>query len=347
VECTDCPSGKWTSGNAAHPRASCDAIPTQFPTASPTVSPTAFPTAAPTAQPTPMYTPLLHLHGQPNIELDASVTEDYVDAGAQCTDGGDGDISGDVTVRSSLPGLAQPGVYWTVYTCTNSQGNSALAATRYITVVDNKCPVCTINSGAPSDIEASFPYSDAGAHCSDVLDGPISTMVYSFGVPQTVNQIVNVEQTGVYLVTYRAVDTSGNWNDGVCAGTTHTVRTITVIDTLKPVLALNYKGKIVQVSKNLDTPQDGSAPLHERYRRGVGGEDNPAFTAQFHTTSDHISQMFASQHASTRRLGAVVSDMAGTRDLRLVGGAVAAALTGFALLVLSVYRKFRSDVVPV
>ena len=79
----------------------------------------------------------------------------------------------------------------------------------------------------------------------------------------------------------------------------------------------------------------------------VNNSANPAFTAQFHTTSDHISQMFASQHASTRRLGAVVSDMAGTRDLRLVGGAVAAALTGFALLVLSVYRKFRSDVVPV
>merc|ERR1711871_1661365 len=92
--------------------------------------------------------------------------------------------------------------------------------------------------------EASFEYTDAGAVCSDAIDGSVS---YT-----TINP-VNVEVTGTYVVTYRAENTVGLWNDGKNnAGTAdvHTClggnqqyfRTVHVIDTLKPKIVVKYQG---------------------------------------------------------------------------------------------------------
>merc|ERR1711918_301085 len=47
---------------------------------------------------------------------------------------------------------------------------------------------------------------------------------------------VNTEKVGTYVVTYRIKDKAGNWNDGKCKGSKHYKRTVTVKDTLKPVI---------------------------------------------------------------------------------------------------------------
>ena len=49
----------------------------------------------------------------------------------------------------------------------------------------------------------------------------------------------------MYHVIYRAKDSSGNWNDEDCLGKAEYIRTVHVVDTLKPVIALHYGSKLV------------------------------------------------------------------------------------------------------
>ena len=122
--------------------------------------------------------------------------------------------------------------------------------------------------GAPTiTVEASFAYHDAGAACADNLDGP---------VPTVVTNPVDTDQVGVYFVTYRARDAAGNWNDAngfasvdrqgdsgaKCTGAAQYVRTVHVVDTLKPAIALTYSDKLIAMGAATD--------------KGAGGEDNPA-----------------------------------------------------------------------
>merc|ERR1712118_481257 len=73
-------------------------------------------------------------------------------------------------------------------------------------IAQTACPRCTVNEcsndnynnsayDCSMDHEASFDYTDAGAVCHDQIDGQVN---YT-----TIND-VDVEQTGVYIVTYRA-----------------------------------------------------------------------------------------------------------------------------------------------
>merc|ERR1719460_2968627 len=89
----------------------------------------------------------------------------------------------------------------------------------------------------------SFPYTDEGAVCTDIIDGTVQTHV---------KNPVTVETTGTYVVTYRAVNSVGLWNDGKaadgvadgtgCRGTAiNYFRTVKVSDTLKPVIKLTYE----------------------------------------------------------------------------------------------------------
>ena len=114
---------------------------------------------------------------------------------------------------------------------------------------DTKCPTCIVAPG-PEKIEASFPYSDAGATCTDSLSGALTPHVYNG---------VDVEKTGTYEVTYRVKDGSGNWNDGQCTGSQKYIRTVRVVDTLRPVIGLKYAGKLVHMSDSSDVSQTAAA----------------------------------------------------------------------------------------
>merc|ERR1712146_763263 len=76
-----------------------------------------------------------------------------------------------------------------------------------------------------------------------------------------VSGLPNVDVTGTYVITYRVKDSAGNWNDGQgtnCRGAAQYRRKVTVIDSLKPVLALRFKDKqsgkpyTIQMSNEVD-----------------------------------------------------------------------------------------------
>jgi len=199
--------------------------------------------------------------------MEASDVASYVDAGATCVDELDGNLNRKVHVESQVPiDLMKTSLYPynITYTCKNHAGISAIPSTRHVLVQDRTCPSCNMLAG-PSTIEASFPFSDAGAICKDSINKPIGEVL-------TFNP-VNVESTGTYFVTYRVRDSSKNWNDGVsenywkqCKGGKVYQRRIVVVDTLRPVVALRYNGHILQVGSHSDvsssdTPEENPIPF--------------------------------------------------------------------------------------
>jgi len=258
--------------------------------------------------------------------------DNYVDAGATCSDLIDGNLNRAVRVSGDVVNLARPGAYHIKYDCDNHEGIAAYQAERIVYVQDHTCPVCQINPG-PSEIEASFPYADPGASCYDTVDGtfPKSAIVVS-GLP-------NVEQVGEYTIMYRVQDSAGNWNDGAgtnCEGAYTYTRTVDVVDSLKPVLALRLK--------NPDTNQDYTVQMSS-----VADESDktPMVTTVKNTdgTYSQAAQPYRPANpAYTSHPAYPVSDglMAEQHEASVNGwilGAAAAAVAGLAMLALSTRKR--------
>jgi hypothetical protein len=203
--------------------------------------------------------------------LEASRETHYIDPGATCVDDCDGDLNRRIIVSGNVVDRARVGCYNITYNCKNDKNVSAPEVTRVVCVEDTVCPICHIQAG-PSTVEASFPYYDSGAICTDSVDG--ATAVHVQGVSE-----LNVEATGTYVITYRAEDMAGNWNDGPSVGGTgkcsvqNNTRTIVVVDTLVPVIALQY-------GQDPATNQDDQTTIHSGYSGDVSKTDikwrNPA-----------------------------------------------------------------------
>merc|ERR1711868_221536 len=130
--------------------------------------------------------------------VEASRDNNYVDAGATCSDMVDGNISQDVEVSGDVVNMAAVGTYKINYNCEDSAGQTAVQATRPVVVQDNTCPTCTVPGGTSQiTVEASFPYTEEQSTCTDTLDGAMPN-AHVYGT-------VDVEQTGTYVLTYSAV----------------------------------------------------------------------------------------------------------------------------------------------
>merc|ERR1719247_3574689 len=82
--------------------------------------------------------------------------------------------------------------------------------------------------------------------CLTPIDGPIITnQIFA-------KETVNIQQTGVYHVTYEAVNSQGTWNYGFNYDTCAYVRTVKVVDTLKPIIELKYGTDVVHRTEALD-----------------------------------------------------------------------------------------------
>merc|ERR1712100_442971 len=141
--------------------------------------------------------------------VEASRDNNYVDAGATCSDMVDGNISQDVEVSGDVVNMAAVGTYKINYNCEDSAGQTAVQATRTVIVQDKTCPTCTVPGGNTKiTVEASFPYTEEEATCTDTLDGAMpNAHVYN---------TVNVEKTGTYVLTYSVTDKNGNGKDNSC-----------------------------------------------------------------------------------------------------------------------------------
>jgi len=263
---------------------------------------------------------VLNMLGDEDMTLEASHTGNYIDDGATCSDQVDGVISQNVEVSGDVVNLSKVGAYTITYNCKDSAGNTAPTLSRKVHVKQTSCPTCVITGADTHEQEASFPYTDEGALCTDIIDGRVDTI--------TTGDTVDVQTTGVYTVTYRAQNSVGLYNDGKpatgpatdtsgCRGTAVSyTRPVTVKDTLKPVIHLSYasEGHIAW----------GSA----------GPKANTV--AQFQGTDDtHSGNGFMAEEASTSSVNGWVL------------GAVASAVTGLALLGFSQRKTTVATSVPV
>merc|ERR1712054_596296 len=181
--------------------------------------------------------------------IEASRDNNYVDAGATCSDMVDGNISQDVEVSGDVVNMAAVGTYKINYNCEDSAGQTAVPATRTVIVQDNTCPTCTIPGGSDQKkitVEASFPYTEEPSTCTDTLDGAMpNAHVYN---------TVDVETTGTYVLTYSVTDKNGNGNSNkkckvagdadstASQSATHFTKTVIVEDTMIPIISLKYRG---------------------------------------------------------------------------------------------------------
>jgi hypothetical protein len=285
---------------------------------------------------------------------EATRSDNYVDAGATCSDEVDGNISQDVEVSGDVVNLARVGVYTIKYNCQDSAANTADEATRTVVVQDTSCPACVITpdggqatdtthatQGETVSIEASFPYNDVGAVATDSLQGSFGICsVWSNGVLKAnYKEIVNVESTGTYHITYRVKDSNGNWNDasGCTGGQTakQNVRTVVIIDTLRPVIQLKYNNAVIHegaasFATGASNANRGDATLTHtnvdstgdavHLATGVNPAHTTATTGDFtHTWSEASNALMAEQATTSSVNGWVV-------------GAVGSAVTGLALL---------------
>lgn len=209
--------------------------------------PTPQPTASPTRAPTDIPKPVLEIIGGDEITVEASSDPAalYEDAGASCSDLHDGDLSSSIVVLGDIVDLSDitGDCKHIQYECTNS-GNVLATKVRTVCVRDRTCPTCTINHADKRiiTVEASFPYVDGGATCTDSLDASVPVQrSYRNELTSAATSDVDVEQTGLYVITYSATDSSLNH----CAESDDH-RTVVVADTLKPVIGLKYGGKIIR-----------------------------------------------------------------------------------------------------
>merc|ERR1711959_196951 len=205
--------------------------------------------------------PIIHVLGHQHMVLEATTQGNYVDDGAVCTDQIDGIISQNVEVSGDVVNLSKPGTYHIFYDCADSAGRIAHQRTRTVVVADCTCPTCDVFGDKIKTIEASFPYTDSEkANCTDSLYGSINSTAEQ-GNWNTWNGDLDVEKTGVYKITYEVCDDAEHCNTGnqstsyssYCMAAEQcpnenpddpaylqNVRTIHVVDTLKPVIALKY-----------------------------------------------------------------------------------------------------------
>ena len=161
--------------------------------------------------------PVISLTGDATVTHEAATL--YSDAGATWTDTLDG--NGTLVAVGSVNENA-PGAYVLTYDFTDVAGNAADQVTRTVTVQDTTKPVITLTGDAAVTHEATTDYSDAGATWTDTLDGNGTLVAVGS---------VNINVPGVYTLTYDVTDAAGNVADQV-------TRTVTVVDTTKPVITL-------------------------------------------------------------------------------------------------------------
>ena len=143
----------------------------------------------------------------PDVTAEATGTLTSVDLGTPAVS----DIA-DVspTVTSDAPAAFPLGDATVTWTATDSSGNSA-SDTQAVTVRDTTPPSVVITGGASVSVPVYSVYSDAGATCTDAVDGDVA--------PAAAGS-VNASALGPYEITYTCRDTAGNVGSAV--------RTVTV-----------------------------------------------------------------------------------------------------------------------
>ena len=193
--------------------------------------------------------PVITLNGRSAISI--VVGTPYIDAGATATDDVD-PIVNIVTINNVDATVV--GEYTVTYTATDSSGNSA-TATRIVTVKepDTEKPVISLKGKNPLRIVQDTAYEDAGATVTDNEDDTVKLVI---------DNKVNINIPGSYVVIYTAKDKSGN--EATATRIVEVVRAKSFKDfdgvwlgkcqpsTLPTAIAVRHK-KSIQADKLVDT----------------------------------------------------------------------------------------------
>ncbi|MDJ0908423.1 MAG: DUF5011 domain-containing protein, partial [Woeseiaceae bacterium] len=133
-----------------------------------------------------------------------------------------GDAAPAVNCAPASGSLFSLGTTAVTCTATDASGNSA-AETFDVEVEDTTPPIITLNGDNPFVVEGATAYVDPGANVTDAVDSSITIAVDASAVDTSV--------VGTYLVTYNAVDASGN-------AAAEVTRTVEVVDTTVPIITL-------------------------------------------------------------------------------------------------------------
>jgi len=280
--------------------------------------------------------PIIQVLGAQRMTLEATHDGNYIDDGATCSDQVDGVISRNIEVSGDVVNLSKEDTYTIKYNCKDSAGNSAPSLTRTVVVKQTTCPQCKMTGcekmqhNCKFTQEASFPYTDQGATCSDPIDGDLTRSIQ-------VTNPVNVEVTGDYYVTYRVKNGAGRWNDqDDCRDHKQEyVRTVKVDDTLKPIIKVSYNSKAVAYSGNIAANKGHNGQVNGEDWKGSEGEAIRKFMSDAVSAADDTSY-----HAGAP----FMAETTGRSGAWALGGA-AAAVAGLALLGYSSRRSVTT--VPV
>jgi formylglycine-generating enzyme required for sulfatase activity len=162
--------------------------------------------------------PVLTVTGDQNVTHEAGLV--YLDTNATWSDHVDG--NGMVAASESVDSNT-PDTYVLSYNYTDSNGNAASTVTRTVMVVDTTAPQITLNGVSNLAHKVGLPYEDENATWSDLIDG--NGTILATGS-------VNINVTGIYLLSYDYIDSSGN------AAVTK-FRSVTIFEGGNPVIILN------------------------------------------------------------------------------------------------------------
>src|SRR5205823_2797149 len=143
------------------------------------------------------------------------------DPGATASDACAGDLTSSIYVTGAVDANTV-GSYTLTYTVADPSGNAS-SLTRTVNVVDTTKPVLALLGAEPMTVECHTLFTDPGATASDACAGDLTSLIHVTGA-------VDANTVGNYMLTYSVTDPSGN--------TSSLTRTVNVVDTTKPVLAL-------------------------------------------------------------------------------------------------------------
>jgi len=129
------------------------------------------------------------------------VNTSYTDAWATATDSEDGDISTDIVTINPVD-TTTLWTYTVSYDVDDSSDNSAPQITRTVNIVDTTDPIIILTGSDPINLVQWSSFTDPWATCGDNFDASCTVDVWW--------DSVDVTRVGTYVITYNAVDSSGN-----------------------------------------------------------------------------------------------------------------------------------------
>lgn len=179
------------------------------------------------------------LKGTTDVTIEAGTVFDAMN-NVTAMDETDGNLTKSIVVSGKVD-TQKPGMYSLTYRVTDRTGNE-IKVTRNVTVKDTIKPLILGVKNQSINLNASFN-PKSGVTAKDNIDGMITQNIRISGS-------VNVKKVGVYTLTYKISDNSGN--------TTTVIRKITVKDNIKPTIS-GAKSKTIKYKSSFNPKAGVSA----------------------------------------------------------------------------------------